>query len=125
MKIVAKDEGLDPEFIRRGVAAGRIVIPTSPYRQVKICGIGEGLRTKVNASIGVSSDIVDPDNGSQKKAIAAEKAGADTLMELGTGGDFLGIKEKKSLTASPFQSDQCLFIRLSLKLQESTAQSST
>ena len=35
MKVVAKDEGLDPEFIRRGVAAGRIVIPTSPYRQVQ------------------------------------------------------------------------------------------
>ncbi|MDI9396164.1 MAG: phosphomethylpyrimidine synthase ThiC [Euryarchaeota archaeon] len=93
MKIVAKDEGLDPEFIRRGVAAGRIVIPTSPYRQVKICGIGEGLRTKVNASIGVSSDIVDMDMEVQK-AIAAEKAGADTLMELGTGGDFLGIRKR-------------------------------
>ena len=71
MKIVAKDEGLDPEFIRRGVAAGRIVIPTSPYRQVKICGIGEGLRTKVNASIGVSSDIVDEEM-EVKKAQAAE-----------------------------------------------------
>jgi phosphomethylpyrimidine synthase len=93
MKIVAKDEGLDPEFIRRGVAAGRIVIPTSPYRQVKICGIGEGLRTKVNASIGVSSDIVDEEM-EVKKAQAAEAAGADTLMELGTGGDFLGIRKK-------------------------------
>ena len=93
MKIVAKDEGLDPEFIRRGIAAGRIVNPTSPYRQVKLCGLGEGLRTKINASIGVSSDIVD-DEMEVKKAIAAEKAGADTLMELGTGGDFLGIRKK-------------------------------
>ncbi|AKB76095.1 Thiamin biosynthesis protein ThiC [Methanosarcina lacustris Z-7289] len=93
MKIVAKDEGLDPEFIRRGIAAGRIVIPTSPYRQVKLCGVGEGLRTKVNASIGVSSDIMDVDM-EVKKAMAAEKAGADTLMELGTGGDFLAIRKK-------------------------------
>jgi len=93
MKIVAQDEGLDAEFVRRGVASGRIVIPTSPYRQVKICGIGEGLRTKVNASIGVSSDIVDPEM-EVTKAIAAEKAGADTLMELGTGGDFLAIRKK-------------------------------
>ena len=93
MKIVAKDEGLDPEFILRGVAAGRIVIPTSPYRKVKICGIGEGLRTKVNASIGVSSDIVDVDM-EINKAKAAEAAGADTLMELGTGGDFLAIRKK-------------------------------
>jgi phosphomethylpyrimidine synthase len=93
MKIVAKEEGLDPEFIRRGIAAGRVVIPTSPYRDVKLCGLGEGLRTKINASIGVSSDIVDEDMEVQK-AIAAEKAGADTLMELGTGGDFLGIRKK-------------------------------
>ncbi|AKB18933.1 MULTISPECIES: phosphomethylpyrimidine synthase ThiC [unclassified Methanosarcina] len=93
MKIVAKAEGLDPEFIRRGIAAGRIVIPTSPYRDVKLCGLGEGLMTKINASIGVSSDIVDEDMEVQK-AIAAEKAGADTLMELGTGGDFLGIRKK-------------------------------
>ena len=93
MKIVAKEEGLDPEFIRRGIAAGRIVIPTSPYRDVKLCGLGEGLRTKVNASIGVSSDIMDVDM-EVKKAQAAEKAGADTLMELGTGGDFLGIRKR-------------------------------
>ena len=93
MKIVAADEGVTPEFIQRGMAAGRIVIPTSPYRDVTPRGIGEGLRTKVNASIGSSSDIVDDDMEVQK-AIAAEKAGADTLMELGTGGDFLAIRKK-------------------------------
>ncbi len=93
MKIVAEFEGLEPEFIRRGIAAGRIVIPTSPYRDVRLCGLGEGLTTKVNASIGASSDIVDVD-AEVEKAIAAEQAGADTLMELGTGGDFLGIRKK-------------------------------
>jgi phosphomethylpyrimidine synthase len=93
MKIVAEVEGLDPEFIRRGVAAGRIVIPMTPYRDIRICGIGEGLTTKVNASIGASSDIVDEEM-EVEKAIAAEAAGADTLMELGTGGDFLGIRKK-------------------------------
>ncbi|AKB86072.1 phosphomethylpyrimidine synthase ThiC [Methanococcoides methylutens] len=92
MKVVAEVEGLEPEFIRRGIAAGRIVIPTSPYRDVKLCGIGEGLTTKVNASIGASSDIVDLDM-EVEKAKAAEAAGADTLMELGTGGDFLGIRK--------------------------------
>ncbi|KGK98307.1 thiamine biosynthesis protein ThiC [Methanococcoides methylutens] len=92
MKVVAEFEGLEPEFIRRGIAAGRIVIPTSPYRDVKYCGIGEGLTTKVNASIGASSDIVDLDM-EVEKAKAAEAAGADTLMELGTGGDFLGIRK--------------------------------
>ncbi|MBP2030713.1 phosphomethylpyrimidine synthase [Methanohalophilus levihalophilus] len=93
MKIVAANEGKDPEFIRRGIAAGRIVIPVTPYRDIKHCGIGEGLRTKVNASIGASSDIID-EEAEVEKAKAAEAAGADTLMELGTGGDFLGIRKK-------------------------------
>ncbi|MDK2891756.1 phosphomethylpyrimidine synthase ThiC [Methanohalophilus sp.] len=93
MKIVAEAEGLEPEFIRRGIAAGRIVIPMTPYRDIKLCGIGEGLTTKVNASIGASSDIVDVD-AEVEKAKAAEAAGADTLMELGTGGDFLEIRKK-------------------------------
>ncbi|NLI62964.1 MAG: phosphomethylpyrimidine synthase ThiC [Methanosarcinaceae archaeon] len=92
MKIVAEFEDLDPEFIRRGIASGRIVIPTSPYRKVKLGAIGEGCRTKINASIGSSSDIVDIDM-EVKKAIAAEEAGADTLMELGTGGDFLEMRK--------------------------------
>lgn len=93
MKTIAKDEGVTPDFIRRGVAEGRIVIPISPYRKARAVGIGKGLRTKVNASIGTSSDIVDVD-GEVEKARAAEDAGADTLMELSTGGDFLDIRKR-------------------------------
>ncbi|WP_129598235.1 phosphomethylpyrimidine synthase ThiC [Methanohalophilus profundi] len=93
MKKVAEIEGVEPEFVRRGIAAGRIVIPVTPYRDIRVCGIGEGLTTKVNASIGASSDIVD-ENLEIEKAKAAQAAGADTLMELGTGGDFLGIRKK-------------------------------
>lgn len=92
MKIVAANEKKDPEFIRRGIESGRIVIPMSPYRKVKLCGIGEGLKTKVNASIGSSSDIID-ESAEVEKAKAAEAAGADTLMELGTGGDFLKMRK--------------------------------
>ncbi len=92
MKIVASNEKVDVEFIRRGIASGRIVIPESPYRKVKYCGIGSGCKTKVNASIGSSSDIIDI-NLEVKKAIAAENAGADTLMELGTGGNFLEMRK--------------------------------
>jgi phosphomethylpyrimidine synthase len=93
MKQVAADEGVDVEFIRRGVASGRIVIPISPYRTTRPVGIGKGLRTKVNASIGTSSDIVDVDM-EVRKARAAEEAGADTLMELSTGGDFYEIRRR-------------------------------
>lgn len=93
MRIVAAAEGVTEDFVRRGVAEGHIVIPVSPYRKVKICGIGEGLRTKVNASIGTSSDIIDVDMEIEK-ARQAERAGADTLMELSTGGDFQEIRRR-------------------------------
>jgi len=93
MKTVAAHDGVSEDFVRRGVAGGHIAIPISPYRKVRICGIGEGLRTKVNASIGTSSDIVNiPEE--VEKARQAELAGADTLMELSTGGDFVEIRKQ-------------------------------
>jgi phosphomethylpyrimidine synthase len=60
---------------------------------VKICGIGEGLRTKVNASVGTSSDITDIEM-ELEKVRQAELAGADTIMELSTGGDFAEIRRR-------------------------------
>ena len=93
MKVVAAAEGVTEDFIRRGIAEGHIVIPMSPYRSVKLCGIGSGLRTKVNASIGTSSDIVNVEE-ELEKARQAELAGADSLMELSTGGDFLDIRRR-------------------------------
>ncbi|HII07092.1 MAG TPA: phosphomethylpyrimidine synthase ThiC [Methanotrichaceae archaeon] len=93
MEIVAKDEGKTPEFIRRGIANGKIVIPVSPYRETKQMGIGKGLRTKVNATVGTSSDIVDVEMEIMKAKVA-EEAGADTLMELSTGGDFFDIRKR-------------------------------
>lgn len=92
MAIVAKDEGFSPEEIRCGVAAGHIVIPCNPQRKTqRVCGIGRGLRTKVNASIGTSSDISDVALEIRKVRIAEEE-GADTLMELSTGGDLDAIR---------------------------------
>lgn len=93
MKTVAALDDVTEDFVRRGIANGHIVIPVSPYRDVKLCGIGEGLRTKVNASIGTSTDIVDVDMEIEKVR-QAELAGADTLMELSTGGDFLEIRRR-------------------------------
>ncbi|CAD6491446.1 MAG: Phosphomethylpyrimidine synthase [Candidatus Argoarchaeum ethanivorans] len=93
MKVVAKVEGVEPEFVRKGVASGRIVIPLSPYRETMPCGIGKGMRTKVNASVGTSSDIVDIDLEVRKTEVA-EKAGADTIMELSTGGDLVEVRKR-------------------------------
>jgi len=87
MKKVATEEGLAADWICDRVAEGRIVIPANPNRkQQKAVGIGYGLRTKVNASIGTSSDIKDLDL-EIRKAKAAEEEKADTLMELSTGGN--------------------------------------
>lgn len=99
MREVAKQEGVTDDFVRRGVANGQIVIPISPYRHVKICGIGEGLRTKVNASIGTSTDIADVEM-EVEKARQAEAAGADTLMELSTGGNLVEIRRRVIATTT-------------------------
>ena len=94
MKTVAFDEQLEPEYIRRMVAEGKIVIPWNNLRKpLKIAGIGKGLRTKVNASIGTSSDIIDYE-AEIRKALAAQESGADTLMELSVGGDLDRVRRE-------------------------------
>jgi phosphomethylpyrimidine synthase len=92
MQTVANDEKMDAVIIRERVANGQIVIPNNPSRKgQKVVGIGRGLSTKVNASIGTSSDICDIDL-EVRKALAAEQEGADTLMELSAGGDLDAVR---------------------------------
>ncbi len=92
MQTVAENEGIHPEFIKEHVGKGEIVIPCNSNRKhQKITGIGTGLRTKVNASIGTSSDICNPEL-EVKKAKAAEEEQADTLMELSADGDLDAIR---------------------------------
>jgi len=93
MKEAALAEGLEAEFVRRMVAAGQVVIPWNKERKPRAVGIGKGMRTKVNASIGTSSDIVDY-AAEVSKAQAAQNAGADTLMELSVGGDLDRVRRE-------------------------------
>ena len=93
MATVAADEGVTAEFVREKVAQGRIVIPWNRIRNPRVAGIGEGLRTKVNASIGTSSDIVDY-AAEVRKGLAAVESGADTLMELSVGGDLDRVRRE-------------------------------
>lgn len=93
MAQVAFDEDLTPEFVREKVALGQIVIPWNHVRKPKVAGIGAGLRTKVNASIGTSSDIIDYE-AEVKKGLAAQESGADTLMELSVGGDLDRVRRE-------------------------------
>ena len=92
MALVAKNEGVEAEVIRQRVAEGTIVIPANiRHENLLPCGIGQGLKTKVNANIGTSSDFGDMDTELEKLQIAAE-SGADTVMDLSTGGDISAIR---------------------------------
>jgi len=88
---VAADERIDAEVIRQRVASGKIIISANQNRKAKVVGIGKGLRTKINASIGTSTDIIDI-KMEVEKARTAEQYGADTLMDLSVGGDIAGIR---------------------------------
>ena len=84
---IAKEESARPELIRERIAAGRIVIPKNNKRKVrKLCGIGEGLKTKINANIGTSKDSPKISYEIDKMSAAVD-LGADTVMDLSTGGD--------------------------------------
>lgn len=93
MKKVAEKERLDVELIRERIAKGLLVIPKNKLRSnVEPMGIGLGLRTKVNASIGTSPNypLVEGELG---KLRVATQAGADTIMDLSTGGDIDGMRK--------------------------------
>ncbi|MHB1389887.1 MAG: phosphomethylpyrimidine synthase ThiC [Thermoleophilia bacterium] len=93
MKAVGQAEGLSPQQVREGIIDGSAVIASGAGRAAHATGIGRGMRTKVNASIGTSSDIVDIDLELEKAAVA-EACGADTLMELSTAGDLDDIRRQ-------------------------------
>ena len=52
-------KGLHPGDVREGIVDGTIVVASGNGRPEIAVGIGRGLRTKVNASIGTSSDMID------------------------------------------------------------------
>ncbi|MBW2039972.1 MAG: phosphomethylpyrimidine synthase ThiC [Deltaproteobacteria bacterium] len=84
---VAREEGMELQALMGWVAEGKVVIPANrAHRGLRPKGIGEGLTVKVNANIGTSSDHADPAEELQKLELAME-AGADTVMDLSTGGD--------------------------------------
>ncbi|MCR4414499.1 MAG: phosphomethylpyrimidine synthase ThiC [Thermoguttaceae bacterium] len=96
MQIVARDEGLDPEFVRGEVARGRMVIPANKTHLAKglhPIGIGIAARTKVNANLG-NSAVTSDTECELKKVRAAISYGADTVMDLSTGPDIDAIRRR-------------------------------
>lgn len=93
MRAVAEKERRPVEFIVEGIRTGTIVIPVNAARRGRYAvGIGRGLSTKVNANLGSSSDKASLD-GELEKLEAAIDAGADTVMDLSTGGDITAIRQ--------------------------------
>ena len=94
MKTVAEKEQVDVIWLRDRIAEGSVVIPASINHKGLIpCGIGRGLTVKVNANIGTSADKVDLDEELAKLRVSIE-AGADSVMDLSTGGDLDMFRRK-------------------------------
>jgi phosphomethylpyrimidine synthase len=93
IKEVASSEGVEPQCIVEEMAAGHIIIPQNKHHTtISSIGIGKGLRTKVNANIGTSKDHQDIEEELKKLRVAVE-SGADTVMDLSTGGPLDEIRK--------------------------------
>ncbi|MCD6182999.1 MAG: phosphomethylpyrimidine synthase ThiC, partial [Thermovirga sp.] len=93
MKAAAIGEPLSAEQIRNFVAKGWVVIPKNKNRSFpQVKAIGKGLRTKVNANLGTSDEKADLEF-ERRKLESAIKAGADSVMDLSTGGDLNEARE--------------------------------
>lgn len=97
---VAKFEDINLDLLIRKVANGSVIIPKNNSRKqkIRVVGIGNGLKTKVNVNIGTSTLHQDLDE-EISKAIVAVKYGGDTIMDLSDGGDLDLIREKLLDTA--------------------------
>jgi phosphomethylpyrimidine synthase len=95
MQFVAARENLDPELIRAEVARGRMVIPANIVHLAKrlepMC-IGVASVCKINANIGNSAVTGKVDDELEKLQTAVQ-LGADTVMDLSTGGNIDGIRQ--------------------------------
>lgn len=92
MQGVAKRESLSPEFVRQEVARGRMIIPANiNHKNLEPMAIGIGSLCKINANIG-NSAITSNIDQELEKLHAAVHLGADTVMDLSTGGDIPAIQ---------------------------------
>ncbi len=94
MKAVAKAENIDAEQLLNKIKKGEVVIPKNKNHNFKkICGIGNGLTTKINVNIGTSPVHMNLEEEIEKLRIA-EKYGADTIMDLSLGGILNTVRKK-------------------------------
>jgi phosphomethylpyrimidine synthase len=85
MKKIAAREGVLPRLVMEKIRQGRLVIPLNKNHKVKTpCAIGEGLRTKINANLGTSTEKSSISLELKKMSVAV-RYGADTIMDLSVG----------------------------------------
>ena len=100
MRFIATRERLEPELIRAEVARGRMIIPANIHHpNLEPMCIGVASKCKINANIGNSATTSNIDEEVAKLHYAV-KYGADTLMDLSTGGDIPRIR-KAIIAESP------------------------
>jgi len=93
MEFVAKRENLSPELVRSEVARGRMIIPANiRHIELEPMCIGIASKCKINANIGNSATASNIDQ-ELEKLHAAVHYGADTVMDLSTGGNIHEIRE--------------------------------
>lgn len=101
MEYVAQRENLPPELIRSEVARGRMIIPANiNHTNLEPMCIGIASRCKVNANIGASPTSSGLSEELEKLKLAI-KYGADTVMDLSTGGGDLDEIRTAIIQASP------------------------
>jgi len=101
MQFVAEREQLPVELIRSEVARGRLIIPANVnHVNLEPMGIGIATRCKVNANIGASPNSSSLQEEVDKLKLAV-KYGADTVMDLSTGGGDLDAIRAAIIAASP------------------------
>ena len=94
-RVSVREPHLTPEQVRDEVAAGRMVIPANTVHlkyQLDPMAIGRASKTKINANMGASPVSSSMDEEVEKLKWA-ERWGADTVMDLSTGGDLNACRE--------------------------------
>ncbi|KUO53025.1 MAG: phosphomethylpyrimidine synthase [Desulfitibacter sp. BRH_c19] len=100
MEEVAAQEKVSPEFIRQGVAEGKIVIlKNANHSNAVPLAVGEGLRTKVSASVGLYGKDASIDH-ELEKIKAAVNAGTDAIMDLSVTGEIDAMRKEVLATVS-------------------------
>ena len=87
--VAEREPHLSPEQVRAEVAAGRMIIPANRVHltySLQPTAIGRAAKTKVNANMG-ASPVSSSTDEEVDKLRWAERWGADTVMDLSTGGD--------------------------------------